>query len=555
MNDIISRTPIIESGVTYSKYANAQMQGTEYYVDIVLAKKLISFVSLLKHTGGELAGVQFQLLQFQIIFLIDVICTKKISNSKRRYTTAMLVVPRKNGKTELIGAVLNYFLFMDKEKGKEIYCAANETNQAQIIFKATESMVRQNKSLESKCTIYKSTKTIERSTEFEDFIKVLTSNADTKDGLKPYVVVYDELHAAKNPDLYTVLEEGTAHREDPLFIIISTLGYNQQGIMKQKYDYAKKVKEGIIKDDSFYSMIFEPSEEDLGEDGEGWKNEEVWKKVNPALGYGVKIEYLRNKFIKALHSGEDEVAFKTKHLNIWTNSAKAWIKNEVWAKSFKYLIDEEKLRGRKCYAGLDLASTTDIAAFVLVFEPEEPGGHYDVLCRFFIPEDNMRARAKNDKVPYITWHRDGWLIATPGNVIDYAFIEEQIKQDCEIFDVEEIAYDAWNATSLVSRLLDDDVAVIVPFRQGFKSMSGPTKEIEVLVLQERFNHGNHPVFTWMISNVAIQRDPTDAIKIDKSKSSEKVDGPVAAAMAVGRIIVHREPEEKNPYQERGMRIL
>lgn len=547
MADIQKREDIINNAMEYAKLQNLSLDGTKYYLDENLAKKVISFISILKHTGGEIAGVMFQLLHFQIKFLIDVICTKKRSDNNRRYTTAMLMLPRKNGKTELIAGVLNYFLFADNEKGKEIYCAANETDQAKILYMATETMIKQNKTLEKKCTRYKSTRTIEKSGDFEDFVKVLTSNADTKDGLKPYIVVYDELHAAKNSELYTVLEEGMAHRTEPLFIIISTAGYNQQGIMKQKYDYAKKVEAGIINDPSFYSMIFEPDE------GDSWEDEETWIKCNPALGYGVKLDYLRNKFIKAQHSGEDEVAFKTKHLDMWTNSAKAWIKNEVWEASFKYEIDEYELEGKECFGGLDLASTTDIAAFVLLFPKED--GEYDVLCRFWVPDENMKERTRRDKVPYTSWAINKHIKDTPGNIIDYAFIEHQIKQDCESFNVKEIAYDRWNASSIVTRLDEAEVSTMVPFGQGFGSMSAPTKEIETLTIQKKLNHGNNPVLTWMMSNVALKRDPADNIKIDKAKSSEKVDGMVALAMALGRAIVHKDEDTTSVYEERGMRIL
>lgn len=543
---LFTRDEIIANALDYAHRANAELESTPYYLDVELAKKVITFISILKHTGGEIAGTNFQLLHFQIKFLVDVICTKKRSDHKRRYTTAMLMLPRKNGKTELIAGVLNYFLFADKEKGKEIYCAANETDQAKILYMATETMIKQNKTLESKCTRYKSTRTIEKSGEFEDFVKVLTSNADTKDGLKPYVVVYDELHAAKNSELYTVLEEGMAHRTEPLFIIISTAGYNHQGIMKQKYEYAKKVKDGVIKDDSFYSMIFEP------DDTDDWENEDTWVKCNPALGYGVKLDYLRNKFIKAQHSGEDEVAFKTKHLNMWTNSSETWIKLEDWQASFKHDIDEEYLIGRECYAGLDLASTTDIAAFVMIFPKDND--ECDVLCRFWIPSESKIERSRRDKVPYISWVNSGYIQETDGNVIDYAFIEAQIKEDCQKFDVKEIAYDRWNASSLVTNLDNEGISQMTQFGQGFASMSAPTKQIETLVLQKKINHGNNPVLTWMMSNVTLKRDPADNIKIDKSKSSEKVDGMVALAMAFG-IKLSTEPPKNNVYEERGMRIL
>lgn len=534
MADFITKEAIMAQAIEYARNTPN--------VDVELAKKVITFISMLKHTGGDLAGVNFQLLPFQIKFLIDVICTMK--NGKRQYTTAMLMIPRKNGKTELIGAVLNYFLFMDKESGKEIYCCANETDQARIIFKATESMINQNSYLENNCETYKSTRMIEKNSQFEDYIKVLTSNADTKDGLKPYVAVYDELHASKSAELYTVIEEGMAHRSSPLFIIISTAGYNHQGVMKQKYDYAKKVKSGIIDDPSFYSMIFEPGEDD------DWEDENTWIKCNPALGYGVKIDYLRNKFIKAQHSGEDEVAFKTKHLNMWTSASSVWIKNKIWNASTTPTVSPKN--GAVCYGGLDLSSTTDISALVLVF-PSEKG--VDVLCKFWIPEDKMMERSKKDKVPYLTWVRDGFITATPGMVIDYGFIERDIIELCEKYDMKLLAYDRWNSSSLVQTLEDSGISSLVPFGQGFASMSSPTKEIETLALQQKLNHGNHPVLNWMASNVAIQRDASDNIKIDKSKSSEKVDGMVALAMALGVQLADRKTEDKSIYETRGMRSL
>lgn len=554
MHDTELRTPqeIKAEAEAYITQKNLEFKGSKYYVCPETAKKVITFVSMLKHTGGALAGVSFQLLNFQIVFLIDVICTKHISTGLRRYTTALLFIPRKNGKTELIAALLNYFLFVDTEKGKEIYCAANETQQAQIIYKAASTMIKQNATLSPRCDLWKSTKTIEKKGEFEDFIKVLTANAETKDGLKPYVVVYDELHAAKDASLYTVLEEGMANRTEPLFIIISTAGYNQQGIMRKKYDYAKQVKEGIIKDDSFYSMIFEIEPEELEKDKDLWKKEEMWIKCNPAMGYGVRMDYLRSKFIKAKHSGEDEVAFKTKHLNLWTNAATVWIRDEDWSGGEIYPLHLADLAGRKCYGGLDLSSTTDITALVLIF-PRDDGG-IDVLRRYWIPEDNMRERARKDRVPYVDWYRDGHIRSSPGNVIDYDFIEAEIIKISEVVQIEILQYDRWNAANITNHLTDHGINV-VGFGQGFASMSAPTKMIETLSLQKKINHENDPVLRWMCSNVAITKDAADNYKIDKSKSRERVDGMVALAMAIGGWMVQKPKEEQSPYEHTTIRFL
>ena len=532
---------IKREATVYIEQQVLELKGSAYYLDVETALKIISFISMLKHTGGMLAGIGFQILPFQIKFLIDVICTKRITNDRRRYTTALLFLPRKNGKTELIAALLNCFLFMDSEKGKEIYCAANETQQAQIIYKAATTMIKQNNVLSSRVNLWRSTKTIERTGEFEDFIKVLTANADTKDGLKPYVVVYDELHAAKDASLYTVLEEGMASRTEPLFIIISTAGYNQNGIMHRKYEYAKQVRDGIIQDDTFYSMIFEPDEDD------DWTDEKTWIKCNPALGYGVQMDYLRSKFIKAKYSGEEEVAFKTKHLNIWTNSATVWIKDEVWLSNKSEIAS---LKGRKCYGGLDLSSTTDITALGLVFENED--GSLDLHVKMWIPEDQMRERSRRDRVPYADWVRDGWISTTPGNSVDYDFIERDILALVnDGIDIQEIAYDRWNASGIVAHLQYEGLNI----GQGFASMSAPTKLFETLSLQEKINHGGNPALRWMLSNVVITKDAAENIKIDKSKSRERVDGIVASVMALGSYTANQSKDEQSPYEKMQLRFF
>jgi phage terminase large subunit-like protein len=267
------------------------------------------------------------------------------------------------------------------------------------------------------------------------------------------------------------------------------------------------------------------------DDGDDPFNEKIWIKANPNLGKSVGLSDFRDMAREAKDKPSALNNFLTKKLNVWTDSMSRWISTDKWNDSFHHEINEDDFIGRECYGGLDLASTTDITAFVLVFPKEND--EYDVLCRFWIPEDNMIERSRKDKVPYKHWVKKGLITATDGNVIDYAFIEHQIKEDCAKFDVKEIAYDRWNSSSLVTNLENEGISQMVQFGQGFGSMSAPTKQIETLVLQKKLNHGNNEVLTWMMSNVAIKRDPADNIKIDKSKSSEKVDGMVALAMAIG----------------------
>ena len=388
---------------------------------------------------------------------------------------------------------------------------------------------------------------------FIDEYIALSSTADSKDGLKPSLLLVDEPHAHPNKELYQILSDGLAGRREPLEIFMSTAGYNMQGYFyTDVYQYAKKLKNGVLKDETFYYVMFEPDEEDL-QDDDFWKKEEVWKKSNPNLGVSPTYSYMESKVLQAEQSEQSLIAFKTKHLNVWCDKADVWIKHSVWTAN-QTPINEEELAGRECYAGLDLASTTDVTCWLLLF-PNDRGG-FDILPRFFIPKDQMRERVKRDKVPYFDWVKKGLIKVTDGNVVDYSYIEEQIKKDCEKFIVKTCAYDRWNSSQLITNLTNDAVVDLVPFGQGFASMSTPTKQIEVLSLQGKLNHGNNEVLNWMCSNVVLRHDPSGNIKIDKEKSIEKVDGMVSLAMSIAMMILDtKEQEETSVYNERGMRDL
>jgi len=513
---------------------DADYKGTPYYVDMDKISKILKFVLLLNHTGGSLAGTPFRLLPFQAEFIIQVLGVLNRETGYRKHKEACLHIPRKSGKTEVSAALNLVMLFMDNEPQKEIYSIASETQQAAILYHAAVSMLKQSPTLLKRIKQYKAEKKLEvKGRAFVDLYRVLSAVAGTKDGLKTSTVFADEPHAYPDSALYDVVTEGMAHRDQPLAILLSTSGYNKNGFYYRKLQYMLQVMQGIIDDPSIYLMYFGLSDDD------DWTDEENWKKVNPALGYGVKMDYLRDKFHKALHSATDEVSFKTKHLNMWVDSAVTWIRHADWVASNQKMFTEKDLYGRECYAGLDLASTTDLTAFVLVFPNDD--GSYDVLARFFIPEDTAMQRSKEDKVSYLDWIKEGWITATPGNVIDYEHIYSHITSDLHKFDVKEIAFDRWNALSIVTKLEEDGVTC-VGFGQGFKSMSSPVKAIESLVLQKQLNHGNNPVLTWNVSNVAIVTDAAENVKMDKSKAQERIDGAVALAMAIGRAETYKEDQ-------------
>jgi len=518
------------------KYAKSKL----YYVDDEIADKVVKFVTILKHTGGALAGVNFQLLPFQVEFIIEMLAVLQKKNGFRKHKLCILHVPRKQGKTEIMSAIALFMFFLDKEKQKEIYVLASETKQATILYEASISMLKQTPALVKRVNIWRSTKTVEnKEGHFKDIFNVLTANAKTKDGLKGSTIIADEAHAYPDSSLFDVMTESMAHRDQPLSIIISTSGYNKNGFFHRLLGYASDAQSGKINDDSIFLMSFA-----VGDD-EDWTLEENWIKANPALGYGVKLDYLRDKFKKAQHSAVEEVGFRTKHLNQWVDSAVTWIRDRDWKASDANIANEEDFIGRECYGGLDLSSVSDLTALVYVF-PDRVKKTYDVLCRFFVPEDNARERSRTDRVPYLEWIKEGHITATAGNVVDYDYIEEQIRRDSKMFDIKEIAFDRWNSHALVNNLMQDEevTAQMVAFGQGYKSMSSPVKHIETLVLEEKLKHGNNPVLGWCVGNVLIISDPADNVKIDKSKAREKVDGAVALAMAVGRadVYINNEPD-------------
>jgi len=528
----VKREEILDAAIKIAEIIKEEYEGTPYFVDMQKAKLVLTFITLLKHTGGSLGGVDFRLLPFQAEFIIQSLCVLSRETKLRKHSEAIMNIPRKNGKSELGAAITLILYFLDDEKQKEIYSIASETTQAAILFGAVLQMLKQLPALIKRVRHFKAEKKIQTTNgEFVDLYRVLSAEAGTKDGLKTSAVMADEPHAYPDAALYNVVTEGMAHRDQGIAFLLSTAGYKKQGFYHRKLLYAKQVMQGVIEDPSIYLMDFS-----LDDDAD-WTDESLWEQANPALGYGVKMKYLRNKYHKALHSATDEVSFKTKHLNMWVDSAVTWIKQTAWKASSKKVYTEKELEGRECYGGLDLASVTDLAAFSLVFPLGN--GEYAVLMRYFVPGENAMERAKTDRVSYLDWIREGWITETEGNVIDYETIKHQILKDKERFDIREIAFDRWNSHNLVTQL-EENGLTMVGFGQGYQSMSSPVKEVETLVLQKKLQHGDNPVLTWNVANCVTVSDAADNVKLDKSKAVEKIDGAVAMVMAVGRAAVYKD---------------
>lgn len=512
------------------------------WFDYDAAQLVINFFGLLKHSKGEWAGQPMRLEPWQQ-FTIWVFFGWKREDGTRRFRTFYEEIARKNGKSTMGAGIGLYLMVADQEPGAEIYSAATKKDQAKITFEEAQRMVKASPALRRHLTIYKNNIHIaETASKFEP----LGRDTDSMDGKNVHGAIIDELHAHKTGDMVDVLETARSARRQPVQFEITTSGFDRQSICFQHNEYTQKVLEGVIEDDTWFGIIFTI---DQGDDIDDERN---WYKANPNLGISKKIEYMREQHQKAKEMPSRMNAFLRLDLDVWTQSEVKWVDLEHWMQCGK-AVDANGLRGRKAYGGLDLSSTTDITAFVLVFPPQASEDEYQVLFRFWVPDEAMHKRSHNDRVPYDAWVRQGYIEATPGNVIDYGFVLDQIDEDAQAYDLDEIAFDRWGATQII-QAIDEKELTCVQFGQGFMSMSPPMKELEKLILSHKIAHGNNPVINWMADNLVALMDAAGNIKPDKQRSREKIDGMVALIMALDRALRH-ENSGKSIYDERGMRSL
>lgn len=498
------------------------------------------FERLLVHPKGPMAGKPFRLEPWQREIVEALFGEKRRDTGLRRYRRAYIEVPRGNGKSTWAAGIALLMLLADNEPAAEIFGAAADRDQARLVFEAAKSMVEDSPYLSRLVKIYRHSMVVEST---RSVYRVLSSEAYSKHGLNPHGIIFDELHAQPNRELYDVLNTAMGKRAQPLMIMITTAGYDRESICWQQHEYARQVAAGIIDDPTFYPAIWAADPED------DWTDPATWCKANPNFGVSVQPEFLRQECDAALASPSYQNTFRRLYLNQWTQQEERWIDMAAWDKCNAALPD---LTGRRCYGGLDLASTTDIAALVLAFPGETQNGVEEpvyLLPFFWIPEENALDRERRDRAPYLTWARQGLIEMTPGNVIDYAYIRRRLNELAEMYQIVEIAYDPWNATQL-SLQLQDDGLTMVEMRQGFASMSAPSKELLRLVLAGGLAHGGNAVLRWMADNVTVRQDPAGNIKPDKSKSTSRIDGIVASIMAVGRLTLDSQP--KSIYEERGL---
>lgn len=520
------------------------MLPTSHY-DKKKADRAVTFIENLCHTKGKWAGTPFWLLPWQEQLIRDIFGIVK-PDGNRQFRTAFVEICKKVGKSELAAAVALYLLYADNEPSAEVYGAAADRQQASIVFDVAKQMVEMSPALMKRSKLMGATKRIVNYSN-AGYYQVLSAEVGGKHGFSVSGLVFDEIHTQPNRQLYDVLTKGSSDaRQNPLHFIITTAGNDRHSIAYELHTKAVDILEGRRVDPTFYPVVYGLK------DDEDWEDEANWYKVNPSLGYTVDIERLRDAYREAKQNPADEITFKWLRCNMWVSSTVAWIPDAIYMRGNEP-IDMDALAGRDCYAGLDLSSTGDITALVLIFPPRDEEEKYVLLPYFWIPEETIPRRVKANSVPYDIWEKQGYIMSTEGNVIHYDFIERFIMDLSEKYHILEIAVDRWNATQMIQNL-EGEGFTIVPFGQGFSSMSAPTKEFYRLLMEGRIIHGGNPVLRWMAGNVVIDTDPAGNIKVTKAKSKEKIDGIVAAIMALDRCI-RQEGQSGSVYDERGLLVF
>lgn len=493
------------------RYRSTKFKAKDSKYNKTMADYAVSFIECLCHTKGTWAGKPFELIDWQEQIIRDVFGILK-PNGYRQFNTAYIEIPKKQGKSELAAAVALLLCCGDGEQRAEVYGCAADRQQASIVFEVAADMVRMCPALSKR-------------------VKLLASQKR---------IIYLPTHS-----FYQVLS-GDA-RTQPLYFLITTAGTDTHSICYETHQKALDIIAGRKIDATFYPVIYG------AKDTDDWTDVKVWKKANPSLGITVGIDKVKAACESARQNPAEENAFRQLRLNQWVKQAIRWMPMDKWD-ACAFPVQPDELKGRVCYGGLDLSSTTDITAFVLVFPPQDEADNYVVLPYFWIPEENVSLRVRRDHVPYDVWQKQGFLHTTEGNVVHYGYIEKFIETMGEQYNIREIAFDRWGAVQMVQNLGGMGFTV-VPFGQGFKDMSPPTKELMKLTLEKKIAHDGQPVLRWMMDNIFIKSDPAGNIKPDKEKSTEKIDGVVATIMALDRAIRCGNDTSESVYDKRGLLVL
>lgn len=487
-----------------------------------LGIRVCRFVEMLRHTKGKWARNRetIKLELWQVFILMVVFSWVSKSTGMRRFRDVYIEVPRKNAKSTLTSGVSLYMLVADNEPGAEVYAAATTHKQARIVFDDSRRMAKQDSYFCEHFGLDVQQHALLVEDTGSKFVP-LSAEGSTLDGLNVHFAPIDELHAHKTRDVYDVIDSGRGSREQPILWAITTAGSDRAGICYERRTHVTKVLQDVFQDDTCFGIIY------TIDDGDDWTDPVSWRKANPNFGVSVFEHDMEAAARYAMSMASKQPEFFTKRLNVWVNADSAWMDMRAWDACADTSLQLSDFEGQPVYIGLDLASKVDIAAQVLLFERN---GVLYLFGRYWLPE---RAVDNSANSQYEGWRRMGLLNVTDGEVTDYDQIEEAVLMDQQVFDVAEVAFDPFQATQLSSHLIDEGVPM-VEMRPTVLNFSEPMKELEARVLAKKLRHNGDPVLTWMISNVVCHRDQKDNIYPNKERPENKIDGVVAAIMAIGR---------------------
>jgi phage terminase large subunit-like protein len=491
-----------------------------------LAEHAIGFIERLRHYQGVHAGRRFLLSPFQKFVVGS--CFGWYSGEQRRFRVAYIEIGKGNGKTPLAAGVALYMLVADGEAGAEVYSAATSRDQASICFNDAKQFVLACPPLLNRLSVGNTNIAYLAKSSY---LRPVSAEGRGLDGKRPHGVIVDELHEHPTATVVEKMRAGTKGRLRSLIFEITNSGYDQQTVCWEHHDYSVKVLQGVLENDAWFAFIAS-----LDKDDEPFDDESCWPKANPNLGVSLTTEYLREQVREAKDLPSKRSLVLRLNFCRWTEASENAIDMEHWDQCAE-VVDEESLRGRDCYGGLDLASVSDFCANALMFPPIADGELWKVLLRLWLPEAAVKKMRIKHRLPIDAWIEAGLVQVTPGNVTDYAFIRKSINDDRAKFNVREIAVDRYNSTHLVTELQDDG-AEMVEFGQGYVSMNAPCKDLERLYMSHALAHGGNKVLRWMASCVVATKDPAGNIKYDREKSTNKIDGMVAIVMALGRATVN-----------------
>jgi phage terminase large subunit-like protein len=518
-----------------------------YYFDTDAAEHVCWFFETqLKHTKGRWAGQSFILEPWQKWDVIAPAFGWKKADGSRRFHRVLMEVARKNAKSSLGAGVGNYLAFGDSEEGAEVFAAATKERQARIVWSEAKRQIKRSPLL------IREVKTLQRELfceELESFFTILGRDSDTEDGLNVHGGLIDEYHAHKDASMLGVLETGTEARENWMIWILSTTGFNLGSPLKDEEDYCKRILEGSIQNETYLPIIYQC------DDPEKWDQPEEWRKANPMLGVSVSKDGLATKVQQAKDQPSKKNQFLVKHLNLWASGTQTYIDPIAWSLCGG-AVDWKALEGAPCWAAFDLGRTEDLSALCLAFEM--PGGDakqpiFALLMKYWMPEEqDMVQRMRNDEANYLSWIEEGFMTLTPGPTTRTDIIRHDINELSEIFDIQEIAGDSWSAAELISGL-DEDGFEVVKHGQGLKAMTFPVTNLRDLVLAKRIRHDDNPILAWNMANAVAKWDASDNCRLLKDESKRRIDGAIAAAMALGRASV-AEKKKPSVYLSRGVYV-